>query len=127
MKVIMSFIYNLITSPLQIFDNVLVNVIIMKLIGKFTFKIAFNKVDEIGARGSLGSFLHWTIRTIVFVVTWFVISMIINIITFIIKVPIEIWIAICLLIMLIKLIAIATKNSDSILNKKYYKHIVGYC
>ncbi len=63
-------LFELLISPLTISDNYYLNSIIISLIGLIAFKVAFKVVGDIGARGGIGSLLHWTIRFIVFIFLW---------------------------------------------------------
>lgn len=113
MRWIMIFIFEQITSPLEISNDILINYIVMLIIGAIAYKVAFFIVGETDFRGDLGSFLHWITRIFVFVVIWVLLSTIINIIKFIINVPIQIWVAIVLLWILYKLVIISKKNPNS--------------
>ena len=57
-----SFIFDLITSPLSLFENPIHNYIAMALIGAAAFGIAYRIVGELGLRGEAGSIAHWIIR-----------------------------------------------------------------
>ncbi len=78
-------LFELLTSPLTIFDNYFANYIIMFFLGGIAFKIAFKVVGDIGVRGEFGSFLHWTIRAIALFLLWFGCCTIIYLIKFIIR------------------------------------------
>lgn len=62
--------FELLISPLTISNNYFVNSAIVTLIGFIAFKVAFKIVGDIGARGEIGSLLHWIIRFIVFILLW---------------------------------------------------------
>lgn len=121
MKGIMSFIFEYLISPYEISDNPIMNYLLITIVGLCAFYIAFYLVGKIGARGELGSILHWTIRFVVFVILFTMVSFALRIITFITTVPIYYWIALLLIIVLIKIIIHSRKNKDSILNKKLFQ------
>lgn len=78
-------IFESLTSPLTVSDNYFVDSIIIGLIGIIAFKVAFKIVGDIGAFGEFGSILHWIIRFVTFFLLWFVCSLFIGVIKFIIS------------------------------------------
>lgn len=114
------FLFDLITSPLSLFENPFYNYIAMAIIGFIAFIIAFGIVGDLGLRGEAGSIVHWIIRLFVFVFIWLVCCVAIELITFIINNWIIITINAILLMVLYVLKIYANKNSKSILNKKIF-------
>ena len=82
MKIILKPIFEMITGEYVLFDDILYNYIAMGIIGLIAFKIAWDFVHQlyewriISGRNS-GSFIHWSIRTIVFIVVFYIFSAII--------------------------------------------------
>lgn len=110
-----SFIFDLITSSLSLFENPIHNYIAMAVIGAIAFAIAFRAVGELGLRGEAGSIAHWIIRLFVFVFIWLLCCVAIKIITFIINI-----ISIVLLLIVYLMKKYADSHPDSILNKKLF-------
>lgn len=77
--------FELLISPLTISDNYFVNSIIVSVLGFIAFKVAFKIVGDIGARGEVGSLLHWSIRLMVFFVLWFSCCVAVIIIRFVVN------------------------------------------
>lgn len=115
-----SFIFDLITSPLSLFENSIHNYIAMVVIGAIAFAIAFRAVGELGLRGEAGSIAHWIIRLFVFVFIWLLCCVAIKIITFIINNWLVIIISIVLLLIVYLMKKYADSHPDSILNKKLF-------
>ena len=113
-------IFDLITSPLSLFENPLQNYIAMAIIGAISYGIAFRAVGELGLRGKAGSDVHWTIRLIVFLVIWLLCCIVIKIVTFVINN----WIIVTICAIMILIVYIVKKyadaHPDSILNKKLF-------
>ena len=65
----MSFIFELVTSPLGLPVHWLIEYIMMGIIGWFAFSIGW----EISDGGPFGSFIHWVVRTAAFVAIWAVV------------------------------------------------------
>lgn len=112
------FIFELITSPLSLFENPIYNYVAMTIIGYIAYKIAFSIVGKLGFRGEIGSISHWVIRIFVLVFIWTICCIVIALVTFIINN----WIIIIISTMLLSIIYIlkiyADKNPTCILNKK---------
>ena len=113
-------IFDLITSPLSLFENQLQNYIAMALIGAISYGIAFRAVGELGLIGKAGSDAHWAIRLIVFLLIWLLCCIVIKIITFIMNN----WIIVTVSTIMLLILYIAKKYADihpeSILNKKLF-------
>lgn len=112
------FMFEMITSPLSLFENPIYNYVAMTIIGYIAYKIAFSVVGELGFRGEIGSISHWIIRIFVFIFVWTICCIVITLVTFII----ENWIIIIISTMLLFTIYIlkiyANKNPTCILNKE---------
>lgn len=113
-------LFDLITSPLSLFENPFYNYIAMAIIGCVAFKIAFTIVGDLGLRDEAGSIAHWIIRFFVFVLIWFICYVAIALISFVINNWIIVTISAILLIIVYVLKIYANKNSKSILNKKIF-------
>lgn len=100
------------------FENSFYNFIAMAIVGSIAFSIAWNVVDVLGFRKSLGSAVHWTVRLIAFAVIWFIFLLIINIFSFIIKNWIVILISAVALITLFIIMKYAKNHPNSFWNKK---------
>ena len=111
-------IFDLITSPLSLFENPLHNYLSITIIGLIAFAIAWNAVREIGVRGEAGSILHWILRISAFIVIWLVLSILIFIISFVVNNWIYLLIITSLIIVLYILKIYADNHPDSVLNKK---------
>lgn len=69
------FIFDLITEPLGLPIEWYYEWIILLVIGKIAYQVAYDKVGILYHSGAIsgrsaGSFVHWIIRTIIFVVMW---------------------------------------------------------
>lgn len=112
------FLFDMITSPLSLFENPFYNYVAMALIAYISFKIAYKIVGELGLRGEFGSIVHWTIRLIVMLSIWILCSVIIIITKYIITNWITILLSIVMGLLLYILKKYAKENPSSILNKK---------
>lgn len=115
-----SFIFDLITSPLSLFENPIHNYIAMALIGVVAFGIAYRAVGELGLRGEAGSIAHWIIRFFVFVFIWLFCCIVIKIITFIMNNWLVVIISIVLLLIVFIMKKYADSHPESKLNKKIF-------
>lgn len=82
MKYILKPIFEMITGEYTLFDNVLYNYIAMAIVGIIAFEIAWDFVHRLYDWGIIsgsdaGSFTHWSFRTIVFIVVFYIFSFII--------------------------------------------------
>ena len=115
-----NFIFNLITSPLSLFENPIHNYIAMTVIGAAAFVIAFRTVGELGLRGDAGSLAHWIIRFFVFVFIWLLCCIAIRFIIFIMNNWLVILIIIVLLLIVYLIKKYADSHPESTLNKKTF-------
>lgn len=77
MKGFLKPIYEIITGEFILFENIIGNYIAMGVIGIIAFIIAWNFVgllydSKIISGKNIGSFIHWTVRLIVFVILFYV-------------------------------------------------------
>ena len=114
------FIFDLITSPLSLFENPIHNYIAMELIGAVAFAIVLRVVGELGLRGEAGSIAHWIIRFLVFVFIWLLCCIAIKIITFIMNNWLVVAISIVLLLIVFIMKKYAYLHPESKLNKKMF-------
>lgn len=112
------FLFDFITSGFSLFENPFYNFIAMAIVGSIAFSIAWNVVDVLGFRKSLGSAVHWTVRLIAFASIWFVFLLIINMFKFIIENWIIILISAVALIILFIIMKYAKNHPNSFWNKK---------
>lgn len=115
-----SLIFDLITSPLSLFENSLYNWITMGLIGVIAYRIAFRTVRELGLRGEAGSDAHWIIRLFVFASIWLLCCIAIKIVTFIINNWWTIIVSLIILLIFYILKKYANSHPESKLNKKIF-------
>lgn len=112
------FMFEMITSPLFLFENPIYNYVAMTIIGYIAYKIAFSVVGELGFRGEIGSISHWIIRIFMFIFVWTICCIVITLVTFIIENLIIIIISTMLLFTIYILKIYANKNPICISNKK---------
>ena len=97
MKEILKPIFELLTGDFTLFGNIIYNYIAMAVVGIIAFVVAFGLVgklydaDMISGRTS-GSVIHWILRLIVFVVVFYVFSLVIWLVKFIISIPWWVWV-----------------------------------
>ena len=82
MKSLLKPIFEIITGEYTLFNNVLYNYIAMTIVGIIAFKIAWDFVHRLYDWGIIsgsnsGSFIHWSVRTIAFIVVFYIFSLII--------------------------------------------------
>ena len=141
MRQILKPIFEMITGEYILFDNILYNYIAMGIIGLIAFKIAWNFVHKLYDWGIItgsntGSFAHWSIRTIVFIIVFYIFNLIIWITKFVIKykniILILLGIAIVSIIILNNMIKYKKKKvekenlEDGYLDLKINKYIKGF-
>ena len=114
------FMFDLMTSPLSLFDNPIYNYIAMAIIGYIAYKIAFRIVGDLGLRGEAESITHWIIRFFILLFIWFICCVVIKIVTFIINNWVIILISTILILIIYLLFLYAKKNPKNILNKKIF-------
>ena len=96
MKVVLKPIFEWLVGGYTLFDNVLYNYIAMAIVGLIAFTIAWNIVgslyrDHLISGSAIGSILHWTIRFIVFIILFTVVSVVFRVIKIILIIPLWIW------------------------------------
>lgn len=94
------FIFDLATEPLGLPIEWYYEWIILLVIGEIAYQVAYHKVGDLYHSGSIsgrsaGSFVHWIIRTVVFVVFWAVTYVVIWIGKFVMAHKIQVVIGIC--------------------------------
>lgn len=94
-------IFDLLTDPLQLPLPVVWDYIIMIILGVIAFKIAWNIVDKLEIGGTLGSIIHWTVRFVVLVAEWAIVTAMIKCYGWIVSHWILIAIIIAAIVMLI--------------------------
>ena len=94
------FIFDLATEPLGLPIEWYYEWIILLFIGEIAYHVAYDKVGALYHSGSIsgraaGSFIHWIIRTVVFVAVWAVTYGVIWIGKFVMEHKIQVAIGIC--------------------------------
>lgn len=89
MNTIFKFIFERLTDPLGLPINPIYEYMILGVIGLIAYGIAYCKVGEMYHSGLIdgitsGSFFHWFIRFILFLVMWFIVYSIIQLYYFVI-------------------------------------------
>ena len=109
MKILFKALYDFVVDQITLFENPFWNYVSAAIVGTITFSIAWNLVDRLYDAGDIhgrgcGSFVHWTIRILVTVFLFLLISLIIATIRFVLSVSGWVW-AIVLLVVGLLLIA----------------------
>ena len=112
------FIFDLITEPLGLPIEWYYEWIILLVIGEIAYRVAYDKVGVLYHSGSIsgraaGSFIHWIIRTVVFVAVWAVTYGVIWIGKFVMAHKIQVAIGICSIVAVV----IAVKYLFGLKNK----------
>ena len=94
------FIFDLITEPLGLPIEWYYEWIILLVIGEIAYRVAYDKVGVLYHSGSIsgrsaGSFIHWIIRTVVFVAMWVITYGVIWIGKFVMAYKVQVTIGIC--------------------------------
>lgn len=110
-------IFELIISPFSLFENPLLDFLAISVIGYISFIVAYRAVGETEFRGCLGSWLHWIIRTIVFVLVWSICCVILNVILFVSKY----WLNCLIIIVLVLFLRYAKNKSEEEQSSIYNK------
>lgn len=76
-------IFEIMTYPLSVINNPLLDFIFMSIIGAASFVIAWNFVGDIDVRGKLGSIIHWIVRLFSIIILCSVVSLIVKIYQFV--------------------------------------------
>lgn len=103
-------IYELLTFPLTVSSNPIIDYIIISVLGCISFAIAWNFVGDVGIRGKAGSIIHWTVRIIVMFFLCAILSGIFKIIIFIKSISITFWVSIFLLLVVLLFITFFLKS-----------------
>ena len=117
MKEILKPIFELITGEFVLFGNVIYNYIAMGVVGVIAFMIAFTIVgklyDEDMIPGScIGSLIHWIVRLLVFLVVFYIFSVIIWLIKFIMTIPWWGWVIVACIIVFIGITSVIIKRRN---------------
>lgn len=107
------FIFDLATEPLGLPIEWYYEWIILLVIGKIAYHIAYHKVGVLYHSGSIsgrsaGSFVHWIIRTVVFMTSWAVIYGVIWLGKFVMEYKIQVAIGICSIVAVVIVVKIFT-------------------
>lgn len=117
MKKILKPIFELITGEFVLFGNVIYNYIAMGIVGVIAFVVAFTIVgklyDEDMISGScIGSLVHWIVRTLVFLVVFYILSVVIWLIKFIMTIPWWGWVTVIGIIVFIGITSVIIKRRN---------------
>lgn len=99
-------LYELLTYPLSVIEDPLLDFIFISILGSISFVIAWNFVGDSGIRGKAGSILHWTVRIIVMFTLCAITSMLIKLINFIQSISINVWITIFVTLIILSIIVV---------------------
>ena len=66
----MKILFDLLTDPLGLPINPIIEWIIMIIIGEIAYRIAFYIVGESGASGTEARLAHWSIRIFIYFIIW---------------------------------------------------------
>jgi hypothetical protein len=129
LKSILKPIFELITGEFALFGNVLYNYVAMGIIGIIAFVVAFGVVGKLYDDGDIsgstvGSIFHWLIRLVVFVVLFYVFSLIIWVVKFIVAIPWYIWLMIGIAVAAIIVLGVLFKHNTS--KERYERNDYGY-
>ena len=102
-------LYELLTYPLTVIDDPILDFIFITILGSISFIIAWNFVGETGIRGKAGSILHWTIRIIVMFILSTITSILIKCALFLYNMPKEKWIIVGILFLVLIIMGIILK------------------
>lgn len=116
----MKFLFDVLILPISISENIFVDTILFFIVSPIAYKSAYFLVGKLGFRGLLGSIIHWTIRFIVYFALCFLIRLFIRIYKFIVSIPIQYYIALLLIFLLVTMIVYSLNNKKSFLNKKLF-------
>jgi len=89
-------LYEMITGEFSIFNNIVFNYIAMLAILRLSYKIAFKFIGEFYVLGLIssreaGSFLHWIIRFIFFILLFYIFTLLIWMMQFFIAISWWVW------------------------------------
>lgn len=109
MSVILKPIFNYLISDLNLFDDLILNTLLLAIIGFIAFRVAFKIIGLLYDIGFLrsresGSVLHWTLRLIIFVLIFKVFTYLIFIVKFIFSIPVWFLFSIVFLIIIVFLL-----------------------
>lgn len=100
------FILDLVTEPLGLPIEFNYEWIILVVIGEIAYRVAYYKVGDLYHSGSIsggaaGSFVHWIIRTVVFVAIWAVTYGVIRLGKFVMTHKLQVAISICSIVTIV--------------------------
>ena len=117
-------LYELLTYPLTVIDDPILDFIFITVLGSISFIIAWNFVGETGIRGKAGSVLHWTIRIIVMFVLSTITSILIKCALFLYNMPKEKWIMVGILFLVLIIMGIIMKFTLFSKKEKSNRHFI---
>lgn len=88
----MKLLYEILTYPLTVIGNPLIDLILLSILASVSFKLSWNIVSNTEIRGFFGSVLHWTIRIVSMFILTAILSFFIKLGIFLYSIPFEVWI-----------------------------------
>lgn len=88
----MKLLYEILTYPLTVIENPLIDLILLSILASVSFKMSWNIVGNTEIRGFLGSVLHWTIRIVSMFILTAILSFFIKLGIFLYNIPFKVWI-----------------------------------
>jgi hypothetical protein len=109
---IYKFLFDLIKEPLGIFDNPLHDWIVLGIIELVAYIIAWRASPG----GRWGSEIHWTVRTLVFIVIWAIVKGVVELIKLLLAIPLIVWIFFGVAVVVVSTVVIVI-----LINKRKHK------
>jgi len=88
----MKLLYEILTYPLTVIENPLIDLILLSILASVSFKLSWNIVGNTEIRGFFGSVLHWTIRIVSMFILTAILSFFIKLGIFLYSIPFKVWI-----------------------------------
>ena len=105
MSIILKPIFDYLIRDLSLFDDLILDTIFLTIIGFIAFQMAFKIVGFLFNIGFLrdsdsGSFFHWSIRLVCFVLIFKLLSYLIYIVKLIFLIPFWVWLSLVFLVII---------------------------
>lgn len=81
----MKLLYEILTYPLTVIENPLIDLILLSILASVSFKLSWNIVGNTEIRGFFSSILYWTIRIVSMFILTTILSFFIKVGTFLLK------------------------------------------
>lgn len=112
----MKLLYEILTYPLTVIENPLIDLILLSILALVSFKVSWNIVGNTGIRGFFGSVLHWTIRIVSMFILTAILSFVIKVGIFLYKIPFKVWIMLSIVFITL-IIGLATVRKTILIKK----------